>query len=350
MILPPRVRASCFSRPLSRRDFLAASALAGGSVVLGSRGVAQESSGAHADGKALISITLDMEMSRNFPSWDDTHWDYEKGNLNEPAKQYCVEAARRVKTRGGRIHFFLVGRVLEQENIDWLQELVREGHSVGNHTYDHVNVLARKPEDVQFRFKRAPWLIAGQTATEAIRENIRATTAALKTRVGIPPAGFRTPGGFDRGLNNREDVQQMLLELGFRWISCKSPKVDLGAAGTAPSPAVFDRIVRAQAAAQPFVYPTGLIDIPMSPISDVAAFRSGRWKLDQFLRAIRAGVEWAIDNHAVYDFLSHPSVLYPCDPEFKAIDLICDLVQQAGKRAALVTLDTIADRVKLARS
>src|SRR5262245_57649932 len=46
---------------------------------------------------ALIAITLDLEMSRNFPTWETTHWDYEKGNLNDQAKAYVVEAARRVK-------------------------------------------------------------------------------------------------------------------------------------------------------------------------------------------------------------------------------------------------------------
>jgi hypothetical protein len=38
------------------------------------------------------------------------------------------------------------------------------------------------------------------------------------------------------------------------------------------------------------------------------------------------------------------------DPEFKAIDLICDLVKKAGRRAALVDLDTIALRTKLKRA
>ena len=352
MNAPTFRRTAQLSAPLSRRDFLTASALMGGGLLVGSRGFAQETrrSLAADSNKALIAITLDREMSRNFPVWEDTHWDYEKGNLNDPTKQYCVDAARRVKAQGGVIHFFAVGRVLEQENVDWLKEIVRTGHPVGNHTYDHVYVLAKKPEDVQFRFKRAPWLIAGKTAAEAIRENIQSTTAALKNRLGIEPAGFRTPGGFDPGLDGREDVQRMLLDLGYSWISCKAPKVDLGPAGTTPAPAVFDAIARAQAAAQPLVYPTGLIDIPMSPISDVAAFRNGRWKLDQFLKAIRVGVEWAIEHRAVYDFLAHPSVLYPSDPKFKAIDLICDLVKKAGNRAALVDLDTIAERVKLTKT
>ena len=56
----------------------------------------------------------------------------------------------------------------------------------------------------------------------------------------------------------------------------------------------------------------------MSPISDIGAFRTGRWKLDWFLEAVRLGVEWAIDNRAAFDFLGHPSCLYVADPEFKA--------------------------------
>lgn len=333
---------------LSRREFLNAAAIAGGSLAFGLRAATVDSRQALAAdrNKALIAITLDMEMSRNFPQWENTHWDYEKGNLNEPTKQYCVEAARRVKAKGGVIHFFAVGRVLEQENVDWLQEIARAGHPIGNHTYDHVYVLAKAPEDVQFRFKRAPWLLAGKTAAQAIRENIQLTNEALKTRVGVDAAGFRTPGGFDPGLSGREDVQRMLLELGFKWVSCKAPKIDTGPAGAKPTPAIFDAIVKAQPQAQPFTYPTGLIDVPMSPISDVHAFRNGRWKLEDFLTAIRLGVEWAIENRATYDFLAHPSVLYPSDPEFKAIDLICDLVRKAGSRAALVDLDTIAARAK----
>src|SRR5258706_13571042 len=143
---------------LSRRQFLERAAWVGTGLI-----ASRLSWGAGAgDGRkpARIAITLDCEMSRNFPTWEDTHWDYEKGNLNDAAKQYCVEAARRVKARGGVIHFFLVARVLEQENVDWAKELIAGGHPIGNHTYDHVNLLSKKLEDVQFRFKRAPWLVA----------------------------------------------------------------------------------------------------------------------------------------------------------------------------------------------
>src|SRR5207248_902970 len=128
-----------------------------------------------------------LEMSRNFPAWADTHWDFEKGNLDAQTKRYAVEACRRVRAAGSVIHCFAVGRVFEQEDIDWLREIVETGHPVGNHTYDHVNVLATRPQDVQFRFQRAPWLIEGKAPADVIRENIRLTNAAMKARLGIAP-------------------------------------------------------------------------------------------------------------------------------------------------------------------
>jgi peptidoglycan/xylan/chitin deacetylase (PgdA/CDA1 family) len=295
--------------------------------------------------KALIAITFDLEMSRNFPTWETTHWDYEKGNLDADTKAYAVEAAKRVKERGGIMHFFCVGRVLEQENVDWLKALAADGHKVGNHTYDHVYVLAKKPEEIQFRFTRAPWLMRGKSPAEVIADNIRMTTEALQTRAGIATAGFRTPGGFATGLEGREDIQKMLLDQGFTWVSSKYPAHANTKPGERPTKEIFDDIVRAQSAAQPFVYPTGLIEIPMNPISDIGAFRGGRWPLEDFLKAIRLGVEWAIEHHAVYDFLAHPSCLVATDPKFQAVELICDVVRAAGDKARIVDLGAIAKQV-----
>ena len=321
----------------TRRQFLAATATAAVS------GVAR----AEADqDKALVAITLDLEMSRNFPTREDMHWDYEKGNLNAETKAYAVEACRRVRAAGGVLHCFAVGRVFEQEDVEWLKGIAAAGHPVGNHTYDHVNVLATRPEDVQFRFRRAPWLIEGRPPADVIRDNVRLATAAVKARLGRPPAGFRTPGGFQDGLRDRPDVRAMLREQGFAWVSSLYPSHEAPRPSEEPGAAVYESIAAAQAKAQPFAYADGLIEVPMSPISDIGAFRTGRWRLDWFLKAVRLGVEWAIENRAAFDFLGHPSCLYVTDPEFRAIDLICDLVGKAGDRAALVGLDSLAERAR----
>jgi peptidoglycan/xylan/chitin deacetylase (PgdA/CDA1 family) len=327
----------------TRRQFLAATAA-------GVAGFGGSNLRAAEEDKALVAITLDLEMSRNFPRFEDTYWDYEKGNLNAETKCYAVEACRRVKAAGGLLHCFAVGRVFEQEDVDWLGGIAEAGHPVGNHTYDHVNLRATLPEDIQFRFRRAPWLIEGRAPSDVIRDNIRLATSAMRTRLGREPDGFRAPGGFANGLRDRPDVRAMLREQGFDWVSSLYPAHEAPRPSEEPGAAFHDGLVAAQAEAQPFAYPDGLIEVPMSPISDIGAFRTGRWRLEWLLKAIRLGVEWAIEHRAAYDFLGHPSCLYVTDPEFRAIDLICDLVRKAGRRAALVGLDNVAERVRVRTS
>jgi len=323
---------------MTRRRFLAA----GGAAVAAAQ---QE----ELRDKALVGISLDLEMSRNFPAWETTHWDYHKGDLNDESKKYTVEACRRVKAAGGVLHGFVVGQVLEHESVDWLTGIIREGHPVGNHTYDHVNVKAKTLQDVQFRFRRAPWLVQGKTPLEAIRENIVMNHRAMRARLGVDADGFRTPGGFGNGLHDSPEVQQILLETGYTWCTAMAggPSVQ---AGVVPSASLYDEMEKAQAKYQPFVYPSGLIEVPMSPPSDIQAFRNGRWKLDYFLTAVRRGLSWAIENRAAYDFLSHPSCLYVMDPDFRAIDMICEMVHASKGRARIVGLSEFARRAKEKRA
>ena len=130
-----------------------------------------------------------------------------------------------------------------------------------------------------------------------------------KERIGVKANGFRTPGGFaDRLSRPRRlatDAARTWDSIGSaastratqEWSTC-APAQD------GPSDEAYREYRRGPARAQPFVYPTGLLDIPMSPISDIGAFRNGRWKLDHFLQAIRLAMDWAIESRAVFDFLA----------------------------------------------
>jgi hypothetical protein len=292
---------------------------------------------------ARVAITFDLEMSRNFPKWEDSEWDYAKGLLDEDAKRYSIRAANVVRENGGSMHFFAVGRVFEQPDIRWLQQIVRDGHLLGNHTYDHVYLLAKTPDDIQFRFKRAPWLIEGKSVAEVLDENIRMTTAAIRNRLGIEPQGFRTPGGFHDGLRGREDLQRMLQRHGFRWISATSRKTISGVTGQAPGPEVWKSIEAELPNSQPFRCPeTGLLDIPMSPVSDIQGFRNGRWKLNDFVTILERILDWTIERGQTFDFLAHPSCIGVVDPEMKTLNMICRKVRTSNGRATLVTLNDIA--------
>jgi hypothetical protein len=190
-------------------------------------------------------------------------------------------------------------------------------------------------------------LIDGKSPADVISGNIRLAETALKRRLGIVPNGFRTPGGFANGLADRPDLQSLLLKMGYTWVSSQYPSHAIAdTSGARPDEKVMSGIISAQREAQPFVYPSGLVEVPMSPISDVTAFRTGRWPLEAFLGAIRSGVAWAIEQKSVYCFLGHPSCLVAVDPEFRAIETICRKVREAGDGAAFADLATIANQVR----
>ncbi len=325
----------------TRRQFLAGSAALAASAACGRFSRADDK-----EKVAQICVTLDLEMSAEYPKRGMTEWNFRKGDLDDATKKYSLKAAELVKSYGGVLHFFCVGQVLEHPSVEWLKELAAAGHPIGNHTYDHVYVKANKPEELQFRFRRAPWLIEGKSVSDVIRENIAITNKALFSSAGIKVNGFRTPGGFQEGLADRPDVQQMLLDLGFTWVSSKYVGHKIGKPKEEPTDEVYAAIRDAQKESQPFVYPTGLVEIPMNPISDVGAFRANYWKREWFLKALRESVTWAIETGSMFDLMAHPSCLVMEDPELESIRLMCELAKAAGPRAKLVGLDEVAKTVK----
>lgn len=336
--------------PIHRRAALASILAAGGAAALaGSPAARARALRARRDGEsdaALFAVTLDLEMARHYPTRDQTHWDYEKGNLDDDTKACAVEAARRVREAGSHLHFFVVGRVFEQESVEWLRGIVRDGHPVGNHTYDHVNLRATEPAELQFRFQRAPWLIEGQSVEQVIESNIRLTTRAMETRLGVRPSGFRAPGGFPNGLDDRPDLRATLRRLGFDWISSRYPPHPTTEPGRPPDDAVVAGILRAQAEAQPRLLPDGLVEVPMSPVSDVTAFRSQQWSLDDYLRVLAEILDHVVERRMTFDFLAHPSCLHVVDPGFKIIDAILARAARSGGAARVATLDAFAARAR----
>ena len=154
-----------------------------------------------------------------------------------------------------------------------------------------------------------------------IRDNIRLTTAAMKTRLGIDAGRLPHARRLRQRPADRPDVQQML-RTGLRPGSAAcTRRTPIGHVGKEPGDDVFDAIVAAQADGAAVCLPDGLVEVPMSPISDIGAFRNGRWRLESFLEGDpprrRSGPS---TTGAVFDFLGHPSCLYVTDPEFRTID------------------------------
>jgi hypothetical protein len=179
-----------------------------------------------------------------------------------------------------------------------------------------------------------------------IAENVRLGHRALETRLGISVNGFRTPGGSVDGLRSRPDVRAMLRKAGYPWVSSLYPPHPTTQPGEAITESVFRGIVDAQAQAQPFRYDDGLVEVPMSPVSDVTAMRTARWPLSAFLEATERSVRATIEQGWVFDFLAHPSCLVVEDPQFRTIDLIVRLVRESGGQAQFADLAQIAQRAQ----
>ena len=290
-------------------------------------------------------------MSRNFPTWDQTHWDYEKGNLDAATKHYAVEAARRVKARGGVDPLLRrSARRWSRRDVGWLQEIVAAGAS---RRQPHLRPRQRQGDAARRHPVPLPPRALADRGEDAARRSSPPTSAwpsgaegADRHRAGrLPHAGrvSTTAWPIDR------DLQADALEArAITWVSSKYPAhpIDELAKGNR-SPEVIDGIV-AGPDAGPAVRlsrgPDRGADEPDQRCRPRSAPAAGRWP--SFLEAIRR--PWpGRSTTGGFDFLGHPSCLYVADPEFQTIDLICDLVKKAGKKAALVDLGTIAERGRL---
>ncbi len=268
-----------------------------------------------------LSLTFDIEMTPNFPYWTSA-WNHRKGQIDEGTKLYLRRMSEIAKGYGVKLQFFLVGSALEDPDIDYLKQLVDDGHAIDNHTYTHVNVKAKDVAGLQEIYANAPWKVAGQTPLEVIRQEIRQTNAAIEEKLGEKPQGFRTPGGFEGGLDDVPDVQDVLRYEGFRFASANyhypvDPTVRHQP--TATLEAAFHASLNTL---QPYRYPNGLLEIPLMGITSIWAFRHmdlDRW---EFIDLIKAGVDHAHEHKQIFSLCCHPSDIAARDPHCDMVDAV----------------------------
>lgn len=266
-----------------------------------------------------LSLTFDIEMCTNFPYWT-SQWNHRKGAIDEDSKLYMGKMLDVADTYGVKLQFFLVGSALEDPNIDYLKRMTAEGHAVDNHTYHHVNVKAQDIPQLQPVYADAPWQAAGLDALACIRREIRQTSAAITAKLGAAPTGFRTPGGFNNGLDDVPAVQKLLSDEGMEYASARFYfPVD----PTRPRPAA-DTLRQAMetsvATLQPTRYPNGLPELPLAGITDIWAFRVldlDRW---EFIDVLKRGIDHAHANQQVLSLCFHPPVLAVRDPHCDMLD------------------------------
>ncbi|MFC5653252.1 polysaccharide deacetylase family protein [Paenibacillus solisilvae] len=302
-----------------------------------------------------VQLSFDLETVTNFPYWT-SFWNHRKGAIDQATKVYVEQIINaKCEKYGAKAHYFLVGSMFEDPDIDYLKKTVAAGHAVGNHTYTHVSIKAQEISELAGVFTSAPWRGAGRSAQDAVRQEIQMTTAAIKNCLGVEPKGFRSPGGFQNGLQDTEYVQKMLQEEGFWWVSTHYNDglfADHYRAGSVDSvykvdvSTMISAFNKSEQILQPYQYECGLLELPLAGITDVVAWRGYGTDLGDWLRMLSAGVDYAHEHGLIFNLTTHPAVLASIDPFGQTIDVIMRRAMEKEGGVWLPDLEEVALHLK----
>lgn len=109
-----------------------------------------------------------------------------------PDNQFTPQVLDVLKQQGVHATFFIIGRRAVQYP-DVVRRIVKEGHAIGNHSYDHAQLTKLKPEQVAFQLAQ--------------------TEQTLQQITGVSPRLFRPPYGAES-----TQVLQQIFNLGYKVI------------------------------------------------------------------------------------------------------------------------------------
>ena len=273
-----------------------------------------------------LSLRPAVEMCTNFPYWT-SQWNHLKGALDEDSKQYVLKMHEVARSYGAPLYFLLVGSSLEDPDIDYLEQLVAAGHEVGNHTYTHLNVKAKTTESLQVVYANAPWRAHGRTPLQCIHDEVCATSAAIRERLGVIVTGFGTPGAFSTGLNDVPEIQSILKEEGFTHVTSHYLHPAPRGEKRPPLEQLENAMRKNIDKLQPYRYPNGLWEIAPMALTDIAAFRVldlDRW---EYVRLLKAAIDHAHERRYILSFAFHPPALAARDPHCDVLDTVIRYAQ-----------------------
>jgi peptidoglycan/xylan/chitin deacetylase (PgdA/CDA1 family) len=119
-----------------------------------------------------------------------------------PSKEYTPAILEILKSRDVKASFFVTGKMVERYP-DIVKRMADEGHDIGNHTYDHFNLIL--------------------LSNSRVEEQIEKGEDAIKSITGIKPALFRPP----RCLMNKR-IRTMILTKGYQIVLWSVSAADWG--------------------------------------------------------------------------------------------------------------------------
>ena len=190
--------------------------------------------------RCAIALSYDTDMAGGYAPDGVCH-----GRTAPFLADYMLRLCDTAEQFGASLQFFQICNGLEpDQDVGYLLEILRRGHVVDSHTYSPVP------------------LNTGDVAQLA--EELALANRLLADRLGVTSTVLRGPGGYARGLRGLPENQRVILDSGFRWVSCEYSanlrSGDWDAAGINPSVDV------------PYAYDSGLIELPLQSWTDRSFF------------------------------------------------------------------------------
>jgi len=294
--------------------------------------------------ESILSLTFDIEMCTNFPYWTSI-WDHCKGLIDDETHRYINDILNIARKENVRFQFFLLGRSFKNyKNVNLFKNIIREGHSIGNHTYNHINIKAKRFKQLQtFYIKNQKLLKGFKNVFEVIRYEIEKTNVLIQKKLRVNVIGFRAPYGFENGIKDFPKLQYFLLEKGFKYISSQY-NFPVGKVSDIIIPGGFltksnsmnlkkykPQMKELELALkwsiknlQPYKYSNGLLEMPMMGLTDVWAFRLLDLDKSEWLHLINLAIHYAHKNSLICSLVFHPAILAVKDPHLETIKFILE--------------------------
>ncbi|HJN39105.1 MAG TPA: polysaccharide deacetylase family protein [Chloroflexota bacterium] len=293
--------------------------------------------------RCAVALSYDLEMCAGYSPVLVNH-----GRIMPPLRNYTLGLCATAEEFGVRLQFFYVGNGLEDADIEYLHEILRRGHTIDNHTYNHISLT--------------------DADTDLVRQELALTSRRLEEQLGVTSTVLRGPGGYPGGLNLLPANQAAVLESGFRWVSGHTDST-MGHYGPEHDDAAAGRL-------QAYTYPNGLIELPIQGWMDRIFFDFHRcrdaealetWRrteghqpvpagwacpwtdpaaLDDWIDYNLAALDHAYEHRLLWVPVWHPYTHYLHDPHNRALPA---LLAHARAKPDAVLICTVREAVKFLR-
>ena len=264
------------------------------------------------DGGCAVAFGYDMDMpcagveylyDRNL-GWPRDAECIANGHLNEDVRTYVRLLASISEDYGLGLQFFVQGNTFEQtEDAALWTEIAGRGHAIDSHMYNHDSLL--------------------RTPVEEVRSQLEKTKSLIERHCGTENIGLRGPGGYEQALHGREDVQQVILDVGIEWVTTQFQRAVHG------NDQSWIDMIPSQ---QPVYYPTGLLEIPFCGHQDRSYFDvdmgGSPRPVNEWISYLKKCINLALENGLWLSLTTHPSTSFKHDPEAIYLREIFDYCSQ----------------------